>query len=323
MGTQLTCLAALCLLCACDSRTVPAADAALPGADAIRADGPVGDAGLLSEEAARACVIVSSCMAGLKVDNHQLPTPGQCLDWFAYRDWPRMSYTMDHAQEPLRRVLRCTKKFTTCQALFTCYGGNWIGPSLCREGGSCMANRLVTMQNNVYMLDCPAYKAKCMNLPTGAIRGCCVAKSCGGTAATTCKGALGSHCMLGVSFDFDCAPTGRLCTTAPGALCVGTGAKCPPGSKPKCAGTRATWCAAGRLSTYDCARNPFRSACDDNTLSMPCKPGDSQCAPSWVGRCDGKRVMFCQNGTKESLDCAKLGFSGCRVTDTRKVAHCH
>lgn len=289
--------------------------------DRPRADS--GDAGTAAaEEAVRACVIASSCVAGLQVDS-QLLTASRCLDGFGYRDWPRLSYTMAHTNEPSRRLVQCAKSFTTCGAFFKCYGGNWIGLSLCREGGSCMGNRLVTMQNNVHHLDCSAYKAKCVTLPTGAIRGCCAVKTCGGTASTTCNGARGTRCMLGISFEFDCAPTDRVCTTDPYYFCVGKGSSCPVQAKPKCSGSKATYCAGGRLSSYDCSKNPFRGACDDNSLGMPCKPADSQCAPSWKGRCDGKRVSFCLDGSRKNLECVKLGFSGCKVTDKLKVAHCH
>ena len=334
--TAIWCLSGLVwLLCSCHSRTVPAVDAGRdvdPSVDLrpdrARADGlrPArdgGDAGLaLTEEAARACIIASSCMAGLKANSYQPFTASRCLDGFAYLDWPRMSYNMDHNRAPSRRVLQCAKSFTTCEAFFHCYGGNWISFSLCREGGSCMANRLVSYQNNVYYLDCSSYKAKCVNLPTGAIRGCCAVKTCAATSSTTCNGAKGTHCLLGVSFDFDCAPTNRQCSTDTSVMCAGKGASCPTLSKPKCAGSKATYCAGGRLSTYDCVNNSFRSACDDNSHGIPCKPADAQCGPDWKGQCNGTRLGVCLNGTRMFLDCAKLGFSGCSVTNTQKVAHC-
>lgn len=262
------------------------------------------------EQVIRACVIAASCTKG---DVWPAMSPSQCIDGYALLDWPHSGYGFGPDRKMARRLLDCTRG-PGCSALFVCYGGNWIYNSVCREGGGCNGAQIVHYKDPGTYFDCATIGATCVGLPTGAIRSCCTKKACGGTAETVCTSATrGTHCMLGIPFDFDCGPTGRICTTLPKqTLCKGTGAPCNVQAKPTCAGSVASYCSAGQLAKVDCAANPFRSACSAlSVVHPPCAGAGKACNASFKGACKGDAIVVCVNGSMRNVSCASLGFSGC------------
>lgn len=281
------------------------------------------------ERVAEACAFAAACSGW-----HMQPpvTASQCVEWFAYRDWPRGGYA-GLGPSMLDRLATCAPA-ADCKAFSSCYGGSWFGPTACREGGECSKDMLWTQQNSALFLHCDALGGVCWDLPTGAIRACCVDTICGGTQ-TTChpdpngSSKTGTACMLGMAYDFDCSTMGQFCSTVPNQLCVGPGASCDPNTtKVSCTGSVAKYCVArteggGNIANVDCASTVFHSACNAGATSYdPCRPAGNECTASYKGECQGKSLMVCVDGYKLAVDCEAIGFDLCGTPPPDSTPRC-
>ncbi len=190
------------------------------------------------------------------------------MEWFAYRDWPRGGYSGS-------------------------------GPSSLCE---CSKDMLYTQSNNAMFLHCNVLGGTCVDLPTGAIRACCATKTCAGTSATTCypnpggSPKKGTHCLLGIAYDFDCAPMGQTCSPVQGQLCV---------------------------ATVDCAKNVLHSACNSGKTTVdPCRLEGSQCNAGYAGACQGNSLLVCVDGYKVPVDCTSIGFDLCGKPPLNTASGC-
>lgn len=310
-----------------DDQGVSAADHGVP--DAPRVDGTLDargtDAALpYADRVARACAFVAACAAQLAHDVRA----SQCVEWFAYRDWPHAGLT-GLGPSMLDRLLACAPA-ASCKAFRSCYGGSWVGPTVCREG-SCSGSMLGSYGNSALFLECDKLGATCVDLATGALRACCASKTCSGTSTTTCdpqSSTKGTECLLGVSHDFDCAPVGKVCSESPSLLCQGAGGACDPASTVSCKGSLAQHCmgnadGSGNLATVDCSKTVFRSACNAGGSSdTPCRPAGSACGPSFAGACQGSGLQLCVDGQQVTVDCVGLGFDLCGNAPLTKAPQC-
>jgi len=267
-----------------------------------------------------ACVIATSC--GTKA-GWQPFTVGKCIDAFARLGW----YYDDPESLPdpalAARLLTCATS-ANCNAVFSCFGGDWIDVTRCREGSICQGDSL--SDGKLAFFDCGTLGTTCADLWSNGNRACCNATPCGVPGGNTCTGTAASFCGIwGERVDFDCGTSGRVCSLDPKAPCVGTGASCDPMSTLiSCAGSVATYCSGGALATYDCSSTKFRTACAAGKPSSwsPCVPKGSQC-DMWnepIG-CVGDGVQVCVNGDIVVVSCSSLGFASC-VADVNGHARC-
>jgi hypothetical protein len=314
------------------SRDAPAADVQItPDAPLIivndtgRSDGSLP----FKQRVARVCAFAQACAASVAFPL----AASECVEWFAYRDWPRGGYT-GFGPSLLDRLLSCAPA-KDCKSFHSCFGGTWVGPTACRTGGECSKNMLYTQSNNAMFLHCNVLGGTCVDLPTGAIRACCATKTCAGTSATTChpnpggSPKKGTHCMLGIAYDFDCAPMGQSCSPLQGQLCVGPGAYCNPKTTPvSCTGSVAKYCVSktdgsGNIATVDCAKNALHSACNSGKTTVnPCRLEGSQCNAGYAGACQGNNLLVCVDGYKVPVDCTSIGFDLCGTPPLSKASGC-
>lgn len=282
--------------------------------DAPPVDRTPADAAASWDRVPQACAIAASCGV------NQVPplTASACIDWFGNYPWRLGGYGQGGEKETLDRLVRCAQG-ADCQAFFDCFGGNWIGPSPCREGGTCdrSGKMMVGWEEKKQYLDCDALGLTCVELFTGAIRSCCARQVCASASPwPVCSGEQGSYCAAGALIDFDCSASGRRCTPEsteyePSGLCQGKGGACNVSDPVQCNGTVASYCSANRIATFNCSTNPFRSACA-TAGHTPCVLAGSECNESFVGECsDGYELTVCVNGHKQKIDCRSLGFHLC------------
>lgn len=316
------------VLGACDRNPVPAqqVDGAGPhkdigqhldrGGPDSRSDGPVADSGGNPlERALKACTITASCAMGKSTVGIAWPlfSPGACLDALGRQGWYKdgLGNTTDPAL--VKRLFDCATS-ADCNKVISCFGGNWISLSRCREGGTCSGNKLVTSATSVPYFDCSSIGSTCMDLYSGAQRACCNEKPCKGTNKVTCQGKKGSYCHpWGAYIAFDCGLTNRICSTDAAAFCQGTGATCSRSKTPtSCKGAMASFCSGGRLASVNCGQNPYRSKCAAGSLYQACIPSGTECDPTqYIGACSGDGLKVCLDGRLEMVDCKKLGFDAC------------
>jgi hypothetical protein len=298
-------------------------------------DGP-SSALSLKEKITRACTMAISCSPASAVDPI---SASSCIDELGKLDWPRAGYyTFGPSMQLGQRLLTCGQQ-PNCGAFHQCFGGSWIGFHPCRVGATCSGSKLVQSGSSGNYFDCASLGGTCQSLATNVPRSCCThnlpcpSSPLGGVS---CQGTKGIYCMMssdtshGVGIDFDCAPTNRGCSTTLGSfsVCVGTGATCGgDGSSGKtiCAGSSATYCAEGKLATYDCSKNILRSACDPDDPLIPCRPAGKQCGspPSKLSdQCQGDKLIVCVNGYHVAVDCTSLGFDTCDQSWNGKPARC-
>jgi hypothetical protein len=124
----------------------------------------------------------------------------------------------------------------------------------------------------------------------------------------------------------ECAKLGLTCAAG---RCVGTGATCPFIPRPQpdgvtalpglgCIGADLDACMAGQHATVRCADRGPGFSCQSFGgqyfcgLASECAPpaeGPSLTAP--IGQCEGSRVVICNAGRIDKIDCTTLGFTGC------------
>jgi hypothetical protein len=290
--------------------------------------GPADAGQTYKQQVAEACAFAAACADTSGQSLHA----SECVEWFAYRDWPRGGYA-GIGPSLLHRLIACAPA-ADCKTFHACYGGSWVGPTMCREGGECSGNKMYTMSSNALYFHCDALGAECVGLPTGAIRSCCVEKPCAGTSETTCQpdpagsATTGTHCLLGITYDFDCAPMGQVCSEIPAQLCVGPGSFCVAyETKVTCDGQKAKYCVGkedgtGNIATVDCSTTVFRSACNADSTYDPCRPTGSECSASFAGECQGSNLLVCVDGFKTPVDCDAIGFDTCAHMPMSSAPQC-
>jgi hypothetical protein len=314
---EMRALLALLVLCsaACGGRPALLVDG--PRAEASRMDAPRSDTAISDlEHAVRACVVAASCAPYATGSSALKVTASGCLDELGRLDWPQGGYSAGPISSLARRFLDCVPPAgaVDCKTFTSCYGGDWVSFSTCREFAMCDGAKLKGYKGDL-TIDCAVLgpHATCVDLPTGVPRACCTASTCS-VAGTTCQGSEGSTCSMSVLFEFDCAPSGRVCSVDPKVgLCQGTGTACDVSAPPTCAGATATYCAGGKLSTVSCAKRLLRSACDPSSSYLPCRPAGSECTPDFLGECadGGAGLVVCVDGRRRTVGCATLGFEVC------------
>ncbi len=259
----------------------------------------------------RACAKAASCGAQIPPGVDGPFTVSLCINRFGYPGG--LSTPVSGVVDPdvAKRLIDCASS-ATCADYFSCFGGDWLGLSRCREGANCKDNKLTQYDVGSPQFDCSVLGATCFELYSGAIRSCCNAKLCTDSLNTvTCNSTSGTYCHgWGAYFEFECGPN-TVCNTDPSALCIGTGAPCSLQDPVTCSGDVASYCAGGKIATLDCGDNPFRSACGSKSYE-PCVPRGSQCHPQgFEGNCQGSELSFCFDGEIKTIDCTSLGFKSC------------
>ena len=276
-----------------------------------------GSTGSLSEQQVSiidACVIAASCG-----EAYPFVSASKCIDGFGLLWWYAEGYA---APNPTiaAHLLQCAGvAHGDCAAFRSCFGGNDIALSGEYLDGTCQGQ--VAQQGNNLSFDCAAIGATCQSLVStaGAV---CNHASCAGPTSVTCNGSIASHCSFGGQFlEVDCAKSGRVCADGapPGAWpCVGTSDACMPGGT-SCVGDTASYCAGGKLATFDCQGTLFRTACSPSSLATeadpPCKYKADTCLPA-ADSCSGTSIQLCVDGDFVDVDCKALGFTGCSPTTT-------
>jgi len=280
------------------------------------------------QQVVEACAYTAACTAS---SGHPV-TLSQCLEWFARKGWLDGSYETMGAQ--LLDRLRSCAPAASCQALYSCYGGTWIGPTTCRAGASCEKGRV---QSGAEHLDCAVLGRSCVELPpvTAGERACCALKTCPTepAASTTCLAGdptRGVHCKAGIAEEIDCGAWGMVCN--PSALpCKGTGAWCMTKSGTSCGSfTVAQFCMPsygggdhGYNATVDCSQNPVHGKCNGGGSTFePCAPAGNECWTDLAAECQGTRLMVCVDGYKLAVDCEAIGFDLCGTPPPDSTPRC-
>ena len=298
-------------LVACNRSPLPATgdDAGVPLPDlAALPDGAMQQS--MRERVLRACVRAATCMP--PDSSWQSLTPAsRCVEEFANVDWPGGGFGGAGPSRALaERLLKCTEDHGgDCAAIASCFGGTWLGLRACREGGMCQDGKLVKWQT-MLSLDCAQLGATCIDLPTGAIRGCC-APECPGTQTITCSGEIATLCSLGATQTVDCGANGFACNAAGPSACIGTGAACDAATeRTTCSGSVGTFCLGNRRATLDCAQGVFHTRCVDGGF-VPCGFAGSECTTDFKGACQADALLVCLDGRMVPVDCRAVGFGGC------------
>lgn len=261
-----------------------------------------------------ACVIAASCGRG---GGWMDFTASSCLDGFARLGWRFDSPARLPDPELAQRLLDCAAKTEgNCAKFTSCFGGDWVDLSRCREGGSCLENT-ITASIEGPSFDCGSIGATCADLWSGAQRACCNAEPCSQSTDMECDGTVASYCGgWGEHVTFDCAPSGRTCLPGPGedvTPCAGD-APCEPETPIACEGDVAVYCSGGGLAKYDCSTTGFRTACNGGAayFEPACRPAGSACDPQWdLSTCDGPWIRVCADGEWVDVDCQTVGFAKC------------
>ena len=280
-----------------------------------------GDAPITPEVAARFAVLVGTCSPSTKAES--------VLRHLYDNEGPRHR----------RSIAACAAaKANGCLALSQCGGETYV-----RNGGECPARcdgDTVERCDNGFLerFDCAQRGLKCLTNQEGALPTCSDpdAKTCVAAPGTTTCGSNGvtSEC----SFDNEreirgvrCADLGMTCT-AKG--CQGMDGMCPmttPSSSitfagTTCTGTKVAGCENGGRVAFDCGRHIIgaaRQTTDDAGLvgSAQCGIGTA-CVMSEIDNtrtCDGDSVVICNRGRIDRVDCRALGFTGCKVYESKAI----
>ncbi len=134
----------------------------------------------------------------------------------------------------------------------------------------------------------------------------------------------------------DCAALGLVCDRG---SCVGSGDACPNVSHGEagdvisdgisCSGDMLQACVNGKTAELDCSLQGASFSCQTANgvhfcgLASECVPADDY-SPSATNpvTCDGSKVVFCNAGRLEHVDCAALGFTGCEVDPSQAHYGC-
>jgi hypothetical protein len=138
------------------------------------------------------------------------------------------------------------------------------------------------------------------------------------TFAAHCRGAELVTCEAGVAVARACAEGASCQGDAAGAACTGTGPPCPPETPDRCDGTGLVRCVGGAEARKDCAAGGYAGTCEvpQGGGAPACVGTFKECDPAtFVDRCNGPRLEYCQDGRVRGVDCTALGFLGCRIGD--------
>src|SRR6266542_4329316 len=151
-------------------------------------------------------------------------------------------------------------------------------------------------------------------------------RRCDGNVHRTCNLGLGG----GYIVEVDCTEQSGTCSTTEPRECVRNGPAC---TRPnidvlhfdgiRCDGDTLVDC-VGQESPRDCAQFGLRCfSVSDVTRDDPQQPvavarcqAGNECDPITApASCNGTVLTFCNNGLNRTIDCAALGFAGCKVDD--------
>jgi hypothetical protein len=114
-------------------------------------------------------------------------------------------------------------------------------------------------------------------------------------------------------------PSGTRCDPNGGAArCVGTGPPCAPETAPRCEGTDLVTCVAGAEARTACAGPDDARVCavPPGATFAACVGSFGECSgATFLDRCNGTRLEYCQDGRVRGLDCQSLGYLGCQIGD--------
>jgi len=156
------------------------------------------------------------------------------------------------------------------------------------------------------------------------------ATPCDDTAFTPACDAQGrpTFCAKGVvQHGPVCSTLGLRCAAV---SCAGSGASCSNASPGEagdividgtaCSGAMLNACVNGQTATLDCSQQGPGFSCQHVAdkffcgLASDCVPADDYSpSPSDPAKCDGSKVVFCNAGRLERVDCLALGFTGCEI----------
>ncbi|MCA9668901.1 MAG: hypothetical protein KC503_25075 [Myxococcales bacterium] len=317
-----SCLVLVVLLAACDSRPPLSADGGASADANASSDGTTASPTKRPEleRMIDACVYAVSCAS---VGEWGQPlTMQSCLEEMASARMLPQGYGVPDG-EVIERWYRCAETAKRCADFHACYGGTWPGTTLCREGGSCQDNKLTLGfgQTDAPYLDCGRFGATCVDLPTGAQRGCCVrsAEQCPATWDVKCDGTLSETCFLGINLRYDCARVGGRCNPQASGrhdLCSLPGETCDDGTfARRCDGSVIAQCVANTILRIDCKDTLTQTACQASTYPA-CAFAGSECKRGSADSCDDDHtIRFCLDGRRTTRNCRALGFSRCLATD--------
>jgi hypothetical protein len=272
-------IAVLVLVCAgCSAR-------ALGGGTAPDA-GPDGPPSL--DQMTRDCVRAASCTVAAG-GGGPVASPGECVS-LLQQSWPGSPIAA--------RLVSCGATATDCASFFSCLGGDLIPLRGYAVTAACDGDSIVQGGRR---FDCRGLGLTCVSEMMGD-RTYCAARACPDVFSASCDGNAVDQCVDGVWRQIPCDACAN-------AMCVGTGAPCDPARTPgSCAGSVATVCLNGRLSTADCSLDPLRTTCSNGQCVYPF--GAPQCLLG-NGMCDGTTAVVCAGTEWRRVDCRTLGFQGC------------
>jgi hypothetical protein len=239
-------------------------------------------------------------------------------------------------------AVRCANKAAgDCGAIFACFDDN-TSKSGCDPTAVpyCLPDgkQWACVAGVAFVDDCAADGLTCqIGSSAGAACGtgtCAVAagdagpvsSDAGPAASASCRADEIVECTNGVEVPRRCGAGEHCLAVGASAMCAGTGAPCPPEQAPRCANdTTLVTCVGGHEATVDCAAGGFHRKCDAPAPMMPvtCIGDDSECDPAtFVDRCNGSRLEYCQDGFVHGLDCRELGFDGCAPPAMMLPSHC-
>jgi hypothetical protein len=209
-------------------------------------------------------------------------------------------------------ALRCANAAGgDCAAIEACFGG---ATETCVASACSDASHLTSCFAGVpFVVDCALESALCVEGAGEAAVAACGVEACGPEYVGRCEDTRLVTCVDGVASARSC-PSGASCTDG---ACVGAGAPCPADSPPSCDGDTLVACVGGALAERDCRADAYQATCGPALDGVAaCVAALDECEPaSFVDRCNGARLEYCQDGRVEGVDCAALGFAACSVGD--------
>jgi hypothetical protein len=265
-----------------------------------------------SEAALRAAVVLASCTTHMPVE--------YTLAQLAQRVYPAGS------PEETKTLADCIdSRLGGCQAIADCLAMTVDRdvPTSTRCDGEIAETSL---GNDRTRVDCGRLGKSCVVI--GALAECVETSTeeCEPNTPASCSAdgrpvrCRGGHAQYSVA----CSTLGLTCT-GDGALtyCSGSAGACAAIQASadyvsydgeRCAGDNLVACVGGREATVDCSTSIRDASCwtSGDAQSAYCGLGN-ECAPDRAAsaECDGNRIVVCNLGRVERIDCTALGFARC------------
>jgi hypothetical protein len=232
-------------------------------------------------------------------------------------------------------MLACFELATTgCAALFDCFGESFeaadrAAPCLATCDGQVLTRCETFEAEHIYYrrrTDCERSGMACSEDGCVPLTEPAPSPCEEGTKYPRCDGDAPLRCYLGVEErDLACGEQGLTCVLlsdsfSESAVCQGTQGACKDNGNYsglntidgfRCRGTVTDTCFNGGARSVDCATLGEGFTC----LASPGGEGcglSADCMYSDGGtRCEGTKLLFCNAGVLQAVDCAELGFSGC------------